>query len=79
MLAFLVQCFYILCVPACVCMCVCVCVCVRTVQYHLKFAYHDTIVKVSRYTLGIDTSNEYMIYDNQVIEYLKFGTFYVKM
>jgi len=49
------------------------------VRYHLKFVYHDTTVKVSRYTLGIDTSNEHMIYDNQVIEHLKFGTFYVKM
>ena len=51
----------------------------RAVWYHLKFAYHSTIVKVSRYTLGIDTSNEHIIYDNQVIEHLKFGTFYVKM
>ena len=51
----------------------------RAVRYHLKFAYHDTIVKVSRYALGIDTSNEHMIYDNQVIEHLKFGTFYVNI
>ena len=51
----------------------------RAVRYHLKFAYHDTIVKVSQYTLGIDTSNEHMIYNNQLIEHLKFGTFYVKM
>ena len=28
------------------------------VRYHLKFAYHDTIVRVSRYTLGIDTSHD---------------------
>jgi len=49
------------------------------VQYLLEIVYHDIIVKVSRNTLGIDTSNEHMIYDNQVIEHLKFGTFYVKM
>ena len=30
----------------------------RAVRYHLKFAYHDTIVRVSRYTLGIDTSHD---------------------
>ena len=42
----------------CLCVCVCVCVCVRTVRCHLKFAYHDTIVRVSRYTLGIDTSHD---------------------
>ena len=36
----------------------------RVVRYHLKFAYHDTIVKVSRYTLGIDASNEHLIFDN---------------
>ena len=35
----------------------------RVVRYHLKFAYHDTIVKVSRYTLSIDTSNVHMIND----------------
>jgi len=51
----------------------------RAVRYHLEFAYHNTIVKVSWYTLGIDTSNEHMIYDNQAIEHLKFGTLYVKI
>ena len=30
----------------------------RAVRYHLTFAYHDTIVMVSRYTLGIDTSHD---------------------
>ena len=30
----------------------------RAVRYHLKFAYHDTIVRVSRYILGIDTSHD---------------------
>ena len=30
----------------------------RAVRYHLKFVYHDTIVRVSRYTLGIDTSHD---------------------
>jgi len=35
--------------------------CIRAVQYHFKFAYHYTIVRVSRYTLGIDTSNVQMI------------------
>ena len=30
----------------------------RAVRYHLKFAYHDTIVRVSRYTLGTDTSHD---------------------
>ena len=30
----------------------------RAVRYHLNFAYHDTIVRVSRYTLGIDTSHD---------------------
>ena len=30
-------------------------------QYHLKFAYHNTIVRVSQYTLDIDTSNVNMI------------------
>ena len=30
----------------------------RAVRYHLKFAYHDTVVRVSRYTLGIDTSHD---------------------
>ena len=29
----------------------------------LKFVYHDTIVRVSHYTLGIDTSNLHMIND----------------
>ena len=27
----------------------------RAVRYHPKFAYHDILVLVSRYTLGIDT------------------------
>ena len=31
---------------------------VRAVRYHLKFAYHDTIVRVSRYTLDIETSHD---------------------
>ena len=43
---------------ACMSVRVCVCVCVSVVRYHLKFAYHDTIVRVSRYTLGIDTSHD---------------------
>ena len=30
----------------------------RAVRYHLKFAYHDSIVRVSRYTLGIDTLHD---------------------
>ena len=34
---------------------------IRTVQYHLKLVYHDTIVKISQYTLVIDTSNVHMI------------------
>ena len=36
----------------------CVCVHVRAVRYHPKFAYHDTTVLVSRYTLGIDTIHD---------------------
>ena len=61
-----------MCVCVCVCMCarargcVYVHVCMqdsirilcRAVRYHLKFAYHDSIVRVSRYTLGIDTSHD---------------------
>ena len=31
----------------------------RAVQYHPKYAYHNTIALVSQYTLGIDT---YMIW-----------------
>ena len=27
----------------------------------LKFAYHDTIIRISQYTLGINTSNVHMI------------------
>ena len=27
----------------------------RAVRYHLKFAYHDTIVRVSRYTLDVES------------------------
>ena len=30
----------------------------RAVRYHLKYVYHDTIVRVLRYTLGIDTSHD---------------------
>ena len=30
----------------------------RAVRYHLKFAYHDSMVRVSRYILGIDTSHD---------------------
>ena len=30
----------------------------RAVRYHLKFTYHNTIVRVSRYTLDIDTSHD---------------------
>ena len=30
----------------------------RAVRYHLKFVYHDTIVRVLQYTLGIDTSHD---------------------
>ena len=37
---------------------VCAMIAFRAVRYHLKFAYHDTIVRVSRYTLGIDTSHD---------------------
>ena len=33
----------------------------RAVQYHLKFAYHDTIVRVPRYTLGTDTSHIFKV------------------
>ena len=29
--------------------------------FQLKFVYHDTIVRVSHYTLGIDTFNLHMI------------------
>jgi len=48
---------------------------IRAVQYHLKFAYRNTIVRVSCYTLGIDTSNVHMINDLH-----KTGrTLYVKM
>jgi len=42
----------------------------RAGWYHLKFVYHDTIIRVSRYTLGIDTSK-----DKQPTQ----DTFYVKM
>ena len=31
----------------------------RAVRYHLKFAYHDTIVRVSWHTLGIDTHDKW--------------------
>ena len=34
---------------------------IRAVWYHLKFAYHDTIIRVSWYTLDIDTSYVHMI------------------
>ena len=30
----------------------------RAVRYHLKYAYHDTTVRVSRYTIDIDTSHD---------------------
>ena len=30
----------------------------RAVRYHPKFAYHNTIVLVSRYTLGIDSLHD---------------------
>jgi len=56
--------------------------CDTTLSLHitiLSLWYYDIIVMVSRYTLGIDTSNEHMLYDNQVIEHLKYGIFYVKM
>ena len=33
----------------------------RAVRYHPKYAYHDTIALVSRYTLGIDTLPVLMI------------------
>ena len=35
----------------------------RAVWFHLKFAYHDTIVRALRYTLHINTSNVHMIND----------------
>ena len=37
---------------------VCMCVQVRAVRYHPKYAYHDIIALVSRYTLGIDTLHD---------------------
>ena len=37
-------------------------------QYRPKFAYHDTIALISRYTLGIDTS--YGSYDITKLMYL---------
>ena len=48
----------------------------RAVRYHLKFAYHDTIVRVSWYTLGVDTSNVHMINDLHKTARIPF---YVKM
>ena len=41
-------------------------------RYHLKFVYHDTIVRVSQYTLGIDTSHDMA---NRVNVHIKFGLF----
>ena len=34
---------------------------IRAVRYHPKYAYHDTIALVSRYTLGIDTYMTWLI------------------
>ena len=48
----------------------------RAVRYHLKFAYHNTIVRVSRYTLGIDTFNVHMIND---LHKIARAPFYVKI
>ena len=48
----------------------------RAVRYHLKLAYHDTIVRVSWYTLGIDTSNVHVI--NSLHKTAR-TPFYVKM
>ena len=42
----------------------------RAVQYHPKFAYHDTIALVSRYTLSIDTLYDMAYYDITRLMYL---------
>ena len=38
-------------------------------RYHLKFVYHDTIVRVSRYTLGIEANVHYKIWPFHILVY----------
>ena len=53
-------------------------ICTGAVRYHPKFAYHDTIVLVSQYTLGIDTLHD-MAYTtrDQANAPVKFGHLYI--
>ena len=59
-------------VCTCVCMCMImrVCVYVKAVCHHTKFVYHDTIVMVSWYALGIDALHDMAEYGLYNITYL---------